>query len=437
MISSKVAKMKNIKIFLFLILIFCSSLLYSQSDLKSKIESLEGILSVENIEPDSGYFEAFKIFIEQPLDHNNPIGKKFRQKFYLSHRDESLPLVIELDGYNIDSNRTNELATILQCNKIVVEHRYFGESALDSLDWQYLTIQQAAEDHHKIIETMKNIYTKKWITTGISKGGQTTYIHKYFFPNDADASVCYVAPLNLTQEDPRIYHFLDNVGTAECRIKMVQFQREVLKRANELIPIFRQESKKLGYTYSLGNDRFIFEYIVLEYGFAFWQWQNTNCEQIPDTNASNEVLLEHLKKGSSFDYFSDKDIKTILPFFYQAYSQMGYYGYDISDFKDLLKEVNEPTSRIFLADNMNPVFDCCTMQNINAWLQKHGNNMIFIYGGNDTWSATAIELTGETNALKMVKPGGNHRTRINSFDKKERDKIINSLETWLDYKIPD
>ena len=116
---------------------------------------------------------------------------------------------------------------------------------------------------------------------------------------------------------------------------------------------------------------------------------------------------------------------------------MGYYGYDISNFKDLLKEVNEPTSRIFLTDNMNPVFDCCTMQKINEWLQKHGNNMIFIYGENDTWSATAIELTGETNALKMVKPGGNHRTRINSFNKKERDKIINSLETWLDYKIPD
>ena len=63
--------------------------------------------------------------------------------------------------------------------------------------------------------------------------------------------------------------------------------------------------------------------------------------------------------------------------------------------------------------------------------------MIFIYGGNDTWSATAVELTGETNALKMVKSGGNHRTRINSFDNKERDKIINSLETWLDYKIPE
>ena len=423
--------------FYVLIFIILTSLLYSQENLKEKLESLPGILTVEKIEPDSEYVEAFKIFIEQPVDHNNPDGKKFKQKFYLSHRDDSLPIVIELDGYNIDSNRTSELASILKCNRILVEHRYFGESVPDSMDWKYLTIEQAANDHHVIIEALKNIYTRKWITTGISKGGQTTYIHKYYFPEDADASVCYVAPLNLTQEDPRIYHFLDNVGTEECRNKIIRFQREVLKREDELVPLFKEESKKLGYTYSIGNDRFIFEYVVLEYSFSFWQWQRSNCEEIPDTTASNEVLFEHLQKGSSFDYFSDKDVKTILPFFYQAYAQMGYYGYDISNFKDLLTEVKEPTSKIFLPKDLNPEFDCCTIQKINTWLQKHGNNMIFIYGGNDTWSATAVELTGETNALKMVKSGGNHRTRINSFDKKERDKIINTLETWLDYKIPE
>ena len=49
-------------------------------------------------------------------------------KFYISHINESLPMVIELDGYNIDYNRPNELSEILKCNKIIVEHRYFGES---------------------------------------------------------------------------------------------------------------------------------------------------------------------------------------------------------------------------------------------------------------------------------------------------------------------
>lgn len=419
------------------IVLLCFSLLYSQNDLKKNLESLPGILNVEIIQPDSEYNEAYKIFIEQPIDHNHPEGEKFRQKFYLSHKDVSLPMVIELDGYNIDYNRENELSSILKCNKIVVEHRYFGESKPDSLDWNYLTIEQAANDHHKIIETLKKIYDKQWITTGISKGGQTTYIHKYYFPDDADASVCYVAPLNLAPEDPRIYHFLDNVGTKECRDKMVAFQREVLKREDELIPMFIEDTKKSGYNYSIGDYEFIFEYVVLEYGFAFWQWQYTKCSQIPDTTASNDDLFEHLKTGSSFSYFSDQEIESNLPFIYQAYTQMGYYGYDISNFKDLLKEVKEPTSRIFLPDYMKPVYDCCIMQEINTWIQKHGNNMIFIYGEIDSWSATAVELTGETNAIKMVKPGGNHRTRIKSFNEKDQEYIINTIEDWIGYEVPE
>lgn len=419
------------------IVLLCFSLLYSQNDLKKNLESLPGILNVEIIQPDSEYNEAYKIFIEQPIDHNHPEGKKFRQKFYLSHKDVSLPMVIELDGYNIDYNRENELSSILKCNKIVVEHRYFGESKPDSLDWNYLTIEQAANDHHKIIETLKKIYDKQWITTGISKGGQTTYIHKYYFPDDADASVCYVAPLNLAPEDPRIYHFLDNVGTKECRDKMVAFQREVLKREDKLIPMFIEDTKKSGYNYSIGDYEFIFEYVVLEYGFAFWQWQYTKCSQIPDTTASNDDLFEHLKTGSSFSYFSDQEIESNLPFIYQAYTQMGYYGYDISNFKDLLKEVKEPTSRIFLPDYMKPVYDCCIMQEINTWIQKHGNNMIFIYGEIDSWSATAVELTGETNAIKMVKPGGNHRTRIKSFNEKDQEYIINTIEDWIGYEVPE
>jgi hypothetical protein len=431
--------MKNIKLSVFVIgiLLFCSFPLFTQSNLKTTLESLPGIINVEQIQPDSEYVEAFKIFIEQPVDHQNPDGKKFKQKFYLSHKDESLHMVIELDGYNIDFNRSNELASILKCNKIVVEHRYFGESVPDSLNWDYLTIEQAANDHHRIIETMKSIYNNKWITTGISKGGQTTYIHKFYFPDDADASVCYVAPLNLTAEDPRIYHFLDNVGTEECRTKMIQFQREVLKRTDDLLPMFLEDTEESNYTFSIGNPRFIFEFVVLEYGFAFWQWQYTNCSQIPDTTASDEDLFEHLKKGSSFGYFSDQETTPNLPFIYQAYSQMGYYGYDISDFKDLLTEVKKPTSRIFLPEDLNPEFDCCTMQKINEWIQKHGNNMIFIYGEIDTWSATAVELTGETNSIKMVKPGGNHRTRINSFNEKDRMFILKTLEGWLDYEIPE
>jgi len=425
---------KNLTGFLFFLVILISSNSFSQDDLKERILSLPAVVSVENIEPSSDFNYTFEIFIEQLVDHKNQDGEKFKQKLYLSHRDESLPMVIEMDGYNVTYNRPGELEEILNCNRIIVEHRYFGESKPESSEWKHLTIENAAADHHNIIESFKNIYKEKWIGTGISKGGQTAIFHRYFYPDDVLVTVPYVAPLNIAEEDPRIYHFLKNVGTEECRENIIQFQREVLKRADELIPMFRKIAEKNSYTYSIGSERMIFEYIVLEYSFAFWQWANSNCSDIPPINATNKELLKHLETNSSFRYFSDQGLEPITPFFYQAYTEMGYYGYDITDFKDLLKEVKEPTSKIFLKDN-NLVFDCSLMHDINKWVQKYGNNMLFIYGGNDTWAATAVQLTGETNALKMVKSGGSHRTRIISFDKREKEIIYSTLEEWLGIEI--
>jgi hypothetical protein len=426
---------KNLTQFLFIIIILFSSNVFSQSDLKQRILSLPYVVRVNDIEPGSDFNEAFEIFIEQPVDHHNKDGEMFTQKIYLSHRDESLPMVIELDGYIITYNRPGELEEILNCNRMIVEHRYFGESKPESMEWKHLTIENASADHHNIIETFKNIYKENWISTGISKGGQTAIFHRYFYPDDVLVSVPYVAPLNIAEEDPRIYHFLRNVGTENCRKNIIQFQREVLKRADELIPLFRKRAEKNGYTYSIGNERMIFEYIVLEYSFAFWQWGKESCNDIPPVDATNKELLKHLETNSSFSYFSDQGIEPIAPFFYQAYTEMGYYGYDITDFKDLLIEVTEPTSKIFLPKDSNIAFDCSLMHNINNWLQKHGNNMLFIYGENDTWSAAAVELTGETNSLKMVKDGGSHRTRISSFSDDEKEIIYSTLEEWLGIEI--
>jgi len=423
------------RIFFFCILLVTAFRLNAQTELQHQIESLPGIESVTPIEYDSIYTESYEIFIKQPVDHNYPDGKYFTQKLYLSHIDESLPMVIYLAGYNVDENKSVELSHIIKSNCLIVEHRYFGDSYPDTQDWKYLTVKQAADDQHRVIGLFKQIYSGKWISTGISKGGQTTIFHRYYYPNDVEASVAYVAPLNLAEEDPRIYYHLKTVGTDECRNKISQFQREVLKREDELIPLFKKAADKKGYTYSLGNSRYIFEYMVLEYEFAFWQWANDPCEAIPSHDASNEELYEHLKRNSPLEYFSDQGIEPITSFFYQAYNELGYYGYDISDVKDLLQEVEEPTSKIFIPEGSKPNFDCSLMQDINTWVQKHGNNMLFIYGEYDTWSAPAVMLTGETNAVKMVKKGGSHRTRIKDFSDEEKEIIYTTLEEWLDIEI--
>ncbi len=421
--------------FIILFLISCSSTkLSTQSDSKLYLWlTSQPDLTVKKLEPSENFSEIYEIFIEQPIDHFNPNSPKFKQQLFLSHKDEYLPMVAELDGYSVN-NRQNELSRLLECNQIIVEHRYFGESVPEPFDWKYLDIRQAAADHHRIIQKLKEFYKDKWITTGISKGGSTVIFHKRFYPNDVDATVAYVAPVNRSTEDQRVYEWLKNVSTPECRDKVQEFQKLILRKRDIFYPMFLQNAEKENLSYNIVGSEKAFEYSVLEYSFAYWQWSDGDCSKIPDSTFSNEEIFEHFKANSGVDYFSDKDITSIYPFFYQCYTEYGYYAYETEPLKEYLKYADGKTP-FFIPDNLQLTFNPEPMKDISEWVENEGNNFIFIYGGNDPWTSTGVCLTGKTNSLKMVLPNGSHRTRIRNFPQSDRDLIYSKLEEWLDIRI--
>ncbi len=109
--------------------------------------------------------------IRQPLDHDNPATGHFYQRVFLLHKEFNKPVLLETEGYAARPDKISEITKLIDANQIIVEHRYFGESIPDSLDYQYLNIRQAAADHHRITQLFRQIYTGKWVTSGISKGG--------------------------------------------------------------------------------------------------------------------------------------------------------------------------------------------------------------------------------------------------------------------------
>lgn len=427
------------KLFLIILFLVNTSLsVFSQNENSNETELYKWLksnpdLEIRKIKTDSTFSEAYEIMITQPVDHNNPDGPKFKEQFFLSHRDKSKPMVIELDGYGVN-NRPNELSRILNCNQIIVEHRYFGQSVPDPLDWQYLDFRQAAADHHRIIQLMKQFYTGKWISTGISKGGSTVIFHRRFYPDDVDVTVPYVGPINRSTEDQRVYEFIKDVSTQECRDKVYDFQVLCFKKRDQLYPMFLKfaEDKKL--TYNIVGSERAYEYSILEYSFAYWQWSTGDCSNIPDSTSSIEEIFKHLSINGGFTYFDDASIKDNWPFFYQCYTNYGYYAYDITPFKDYIKYADGHV-RFFIPEGVNPVFDPEPMKDVSEWVQNEAENFIFIYGGNDPWSSTGVCLTGKTNSIKMVCPGGSHRTRIKSFSKKDKELIYTKLEEWLGVKI--
>jgi hypothetical protein len=163
---------------------------------------------------------VYELRVKQPLDHTDPSKGYFHQRVFLKHVGFNNPMVIVTQGYSAARLYSNELTDLIEGNQLEVEHRFFGKSVPDSLDYTYLNLEQATADLHHINELFKTIYKKKWISTGISKGGATTIFYRYFYPYDVDVSVPYVAPINKEFEDQRIYDFLNSKGSDECRKKI-------------------------------------------------------------------------------------------------------------------------------------------------------------------------------------------------------------------------
>ena len=119
----------------------------------------------------------------------------------------------------------------------------------------------------------------KWISTGISKGGQTTMLYRAFFPDDVDISVPYVNSLCKGVEDGRHEPFLRKVGTKQERRKDRSVPKEVLKRKEEILPLLEAFSKEKNLEYRIPMPE-VLDYCVLEYPFALWQW-GTSVSVIP------------------------------------------------------------------------------------------------------------------------------------------------------------
>lgn len=426
--------MKRLFTSLFLSLLFTLAIHASDSELKQKLSSLPGISQIEALNSQH-YAEKYVVRITQPLDHANPSAGVFTQRVIVNHIGFDCPTVIVTEGYGagyaLREQYQDELSRLFNTNVIVVEHRYFLESTPSPLNWDYLTAENSAYDLHKVNTTFKEIYKNKWISTGISKGGQTTMLYRAYFPNDVDISVPYVGPLNRGVEDGRHEIFLRKVGSKAVRKKVEAFQLEVLKRRTDLIPLLEAfcKEKELKFDISMNE---VLDYCVLEYPFAFWQW-GTSVGQIPLLSSDNQTILDHLIKIGRPEYFTESEY--FGSFFVQAARELGYYGYDTKPLKKYLSIENSKgyLDRIMLPKSAGKItFNPALYHKVYNYLKDNDPKMIFIYGEVDPWSATAApRFKGKKNEQIYVLPGGSHTARISNMPDDLKEKIMTQMNVWL------
>jgi len=107
--------------------------------------------------------------------------------------------------------------------------------------------------------------------------------------------------------------FLNSVGTEECREKIKKFQRAFLSKRDEVRNLLMKDAEQGQIRFAWDYD-FVLEYMTLEYSFAFWQWGQTKCEDIPEPDASAEVLYNHMKASNPLYFFTEQAMSVLMSY---------------------------------------------------------------------------------------------------------------------------
>ncbi len=424
----------------------------------AQFSHISGIKKLEVSEKmENPFKEKYVMFFEQPIDHSNPAKGTYRQRVVVAVADYNAPTVIVTEGYGaaygLNPRYREEISRMFNTNLVVVEHRYFLESVPfmqddksitpETLDWSYMTAVNEAADLHNVNQTLRQVLKGKWIATGISKGGQTTMFYTAYYPEDLDVSVPYVGPLCKGVEDGRHEPFLaEYAGTPQDREILRAFQTEFLKRRATIKPMFEELSAKNNYTYKISMDE-VYDYCVLEFPFAFWQW-GMKTSTVPDPKtATDKEMFDFLVKASGPDYFAEGGASA--PFFVQAAKELGYYGYDTKPFKGLLtiKDAEGYLNRLFVPQTQTFKFDKYLYKKVKKFLAKTDSKMMFIYGQFDPWSAVMPVAPVKNEELKKkgkgrktmklyIEPNGSHRARISTLPDQMKQEAIATLKEWLE-----
>ncbi len=401
-------------------------------DLLLKIQALPGVTATE-VTPLDGFTRGFEIDMDVPLDYNNPTGAQITHKVFLSHIDTLLPMSMKITGYRASRNVIDEVAGILGSNQIYIGQRYMSNATQPTpLDWQYLTMEQSAADHHHLVSLFKTIYKGKWVNSGVSKGGTSAMAHRRYYPDDVDVTIAKVAPLCLAPEDTRLDSYLINeAGTEDCRNNLKRFQIQALQNKSAILPLISNYVSLSDMTFSMGSEQ-ILEYAILEYPFAYWQYGSSSCEDVPGVGATTQEMFDHIVYIVGIDYYSDNWHDYYAPVFYQFFTEYGYYGF-ITEHLDSLLTLDRYSNDILAPTGVEMTFDYTVMADILNWLQTEGDNIIYVYGARDTWTAAGVELTGAAKAIRIDEPNADHSVQITGLTR--RQEVYDSLESWLGIEI--
>ncbi len=477
----------------------------NDASLKQALENLDSVISVETIEPgeDATYFsERYLVTFEQPLDWNDPSKGTFPQRVVVDINDEAEINVMETNGYCLNDyvfpasiigttnvfgldylmgkNLIPEMTGLVTKggNYINVEHRFFGGSRpadmsnTDTRYWEYHTPENAAKDLHHIYTALAPLLCDRWVAVGTSRSGLITNVYAYYFPEDMNVYISYVAPCSDGLNSESMYRFVyEEIGdltygeeaAKNYRGIVTDFQVELMKKKEVLLPVFINFIEKTGSLYQndMGDYGQLYDLTVLEFAVQVWQYKpKQNFDDLKaiidmpeDTEESitqklDSLLLTFLNTQNPQDFSYNY---AAWPYFVNTAIYYGQYLYDFSYLRQALEaagventlsvspeqDKDIPWSIVFTPEQREAfvydsgVFHDELLDDMKTTEAKH----LMIFGGTDPWRSQAVpeEVTdGNENIRRYINPDYPHDGTISNMPDEMKNEVIELLGDWLD-----
>ncbi|WP_435057200.1 aminopeptidase [Streptomyces sp. bgisy060] len=417
-----------------------TSVVDSQSaDIKDRILAIPGMSLIEE-KPYAGY-RFFVLEYQQPVDHHRPWAGTFKQRISVLHKGTDRPTVFRTSGYGLNTNPSrSEPTRIVDGNQISMEYRFFTPSRPQPADWSKLNIWQAASDQHRIYTALKRIYGQNWLSTGASKGGMTATYYERFYPRDMDGVVAYVAPNDVVNKEDSAYdRFFETVGTKDCRDRLNDMQREALVRREPLEEKYRAWAESEGATFNtVGSLDKAYEAVVLDFVWGFWQYYGEAvCDRIPEAaTASDDTVYETIDAYSGWSAYTDQGLEYYTPYYYQAATELGSPTIKQPHLNGLSRYGYQPASS-FVPREIPMKFKPQAMRDVDSWVRRNANQMLFVYGGNDPWGSEKFRLgKGARDSYVYVAPGANHGANVAALVDSEREHATARILAWAGVPAP-
>ena len=446
-------------------------------DLLAKVEN---VASFEAFTPEKdlvGYTECYKVFFNQPIDHENPSAGTMKQKAYMYFKGFDRPTVMYTGGYNIPDFWKDRVANLdisanMDANLIIVEHRYFGDSKnLSDTKWDYLTIEQAAADHHAIFEPLKKILPKEWISTGTSKDGMTSLFYRYFYPNDMTVTTVFCSPFMTSLYYKPVGTYLDSESGSDAerdnmhniffRIYGDLENGELYNTFSQMCKDYNDQLKELHpeQTGPWFNDNINY-YVSYLPSFFFSQFSYHTAKEralnIPSADADIDVIFDYiyfrdvLTQNGLWKYDSpmmpadeEEDYywknNDTYPYSIQTAKQLGQYALDFSRYKSFINEVQNPNpSALFDQDCwLYDTYDNSRIVDMREnFIPNTDCPILFYYAKNDPWTGARPDKINKNTSIMLIGERGVHNQDLNNpehFSQDDRQQIMDFLARYVDY----